>query len=57
MGVSKGDAPRHGPWGLGCRRARDEGEAGRECRFPSLLGHAVYVPADEEEEEGGRTGD
>ncbi len=27
---SKGDAPRHGSWGLGCRRARDEGEAGRE---------------------------
>ena len=25
-----GDAPRHGSWGLGCRRARDEGEAGRE---------------------------
>ncbi len=60
MGGSKGDAPRHGSWGLGCRRARDEGEAGREGRLPSLLGHAVYVPADEEEEEeeeGDRTGD
>ena len=28
-GGSKGDAPRHGSWGLGCRRARDEGEADR----------------------------